>query len=121
MKLSKIFSTILFSIVFLFACANDCQLNKITPDTLPNAKLGLDYSAKIEQSSSCSFNTKKVEVISGQLPPGILMEGNGVISGKATNIGSYTFEVKFEVCFGTSAYGATDCKDLKKSYTITVE
>jgi|GEM_PF-2723562 len=111
----------LIMMFILVSCGNDCKFNEITPDTLVSGKLNTDYSAKIDQSSSCSYTAKKVEVKEGSLPPGITLEGNGVLSGKPTNIGSYTFTVKFEVCFGTSAYGATNCTEKTKSFTIVIE
>ena len=115
----KIFVVIIFSF-FLISCSDDCVFSSITTESLPDAVLGQEYSATIEYDITCSYTSKFAEVIEGNLPPGIEMDGSGTFSGIPAKEGSYTFKIKLRICFGSGATGATNCSDKTKEFTITV-
>lgn len=113
--------TIIYTVLFLYSCGSDCKFESITTDKLEDAKLNTSYSAKIEQSSTCSYTAKKCEIIQGELPKGLSFIGDGSITGTPEVIGMFTFTVRYEVCFGTSAYGATNCTQKDKQFTLYVK
>lgn len=113
---------VLISFVLLISsCGDNCEFSQITPDSLPDCQVAQDYNAKIDQVSTCSYTSKSVTLKKGELPPGITLEGNGILAGKATAAGTYSFDVLVEVCFSTSAYGASNCVQKTKSYTLTAK
>ncbi len=124
--LSKV-QILLMAISFLLilsSCKN-CEFKSITPDTLPVATVGqVGYYAKIDNNSTCTYNTKLCTLDSGNLPDNLVLIGDGTISGDIdTNksiAGNYSIRVKYEVCFGSNGYEGTDCHDLYKSYTVRV-
>lgn len=111
----------LISSIFINSCGDDCKFETLLPDALPTAKLDSVYAEKIEQKSTCSYTSKFCEITKGVLPEGLTIDGNGDITGTPKKIGIYPFTIKFTVCFGTSAYGSTDCTEKTKEYTIVVD
>lgn len=79
-------------------CSNDCQAAPgtitITTGSLPNAAQGQSYS----QTLSASGGTVPYfwSISSGALPPGLSMSSAGVITGTASQTGSFSFTVKAE-------------------------
>lgn len=108
-------------IIFLSSCAEDCKFNSITTDELPDAIVGQKYTAKIYYDLTCSYVSKSVENIDGELPPGVNMDGSGEVSGIPTKEGSYKFTIKMQICFGTNGYEFTDCSDKTKEITLKVK
>jgi len=84
----------------------------ITTTSLPNATVGVGYSANL--AASGGMPPSSWAVIAGQLPPGLaLIPGTGVISGTAASPAkTYTFTVRV-----TDSVGVTDSKQL--SITVT--
>ncbi|MFC2129801.1 putative Ig domain-containing protein [Bacteroidota bacterium] len=115
----KIFIVITFSF-FSISCSDDCVFSSITTESLPDAIIEQEYSAAIEYDISCSYTSKFAEIIEGNLPQGIEMDGSGTFSGIPTTEGSFTFKIKLRICFGSGATGATGCSDKTKEFTITV-
>lgn len=121
MKRRILFLLMLISSIFINSCGDDCKFETLLPDALPTAKLDSVYAEKIEQKSTCSYTSKFCEITKGVLPEGLTIDGNGDITGTPKKIGIYPFTIKFTVCFGTSAYGSTDCTEKTKEYTIVVD
>ncbi len=117
--IGKIFIIITLSF-FLISCSDDCVFSSITTESLPDAVLEQEYSATIEYDISCSYTSKSAEVIDGNLPQGIEMDGSGTFSGIPTKEGSFTFKINLRICFGSGATGATGCSDKTKEFTIAV-
>lgn len=115
---------ILFSFSMLaFSCGEDCEFNGITNENLKDAVIGEEYSDQIYYDISCSFTAKNFSIISGSLPNGILMGGDGIFSGTPEDgtEGDYKITVLANICFGSGAYGATDCVEKSKELTLTVK
>lgn len=79
----------------------------LTATTPANAYLGTEYSYSIPYSGTFS----SMELVSGTLPAGLTFSSDGTISGTATEVGSFTFEV--------IAYAPNGDYDTQ-SYTLTV-
>jgi hypothetical protein len=65
---------------------------KITTGALPGATSGVAYSATLAAKGGTPPYTWSVT--SGALPPGLSLSGSGVISGKPTTKGTFSFTVK---------------------------
>ena len=117
--IGNIFIVIALSILLL-SCSDDCVFSSITTESLPDAVLGQEYSSAIEYDISCSYTSKFAEVIEGNLPPGIEMDGSGTFSGIPEKEGSFSFKINLRICFGSGATGATNCTDKTKEFTIAV-
>jgi large repetitive protein len=90
----------------------------IQDQTVPGATIGQAYSKTLTVFSLTNTNprqgsatTANWSVASGNLPAGITLAGNGVLSGTPTTEGVYTFVVK-----ASGGGGATDTE----TYTIAV-
>ena len=85
----------------------------ITTTSLPNAKRNKNYSRTLAATGGLA--PYAWSVVLGSLPPGLTLNAStGVISGKATTIGTYTFTVQARDSQGTAA---TDTQGL--SITVT--
>ena len=80
--------------------------------TLPNAVYNKSYSNQLFQSGGTSPFTWTV--VSGALPPGILLgSSTGIVSGKPAATGSFTFGVKVTDVnnnYGTQTFTLAVCK-----------
>ena len=111
----------LLIIILFFAACSDCEFKGIKPDSLPEGNVNKPYTAQIEHESDCQYSSKSCTKISGELPSGIKLEGTGLISGLPQSAGVYNFTIKYELCFGSGGWSASDCHEKTKSYTITVK
>lgn len=92
---------------------------KFSPDTLPDAQVGIAYDAEIQ----ISLNNTPVGdffISEGELPEGLEFtfldgENAATIVGTPTEGGTYTFTVTVW-CFGTQVSGQTG----EKTYSLTV-
>ncbi len=64
----------------------------ITTSTLPNATLGSSYSEQLQASGGNGNYTWTLA--SGQLPPGINLSANGILSGTPTGSGNFSFSLQ---------------------------
>jgi len=79
--------------------------------TLPNATYNKSYSSQLFQAGGTSPFTWAV--VSGALPPGVLLSSSGVVSGKPTATGTYNFGVKVNDTnknYGTQTFTLNVCK-----------
>lgn len=82
----------------------------ITPDTLPDANEGQTYSQQLSASGSSGSYT--FSITQGQLPNGLTLSNNGLISGTPEDEpGEYTFTVEAEDTQGFTG---------SREYTLTV-
>ena len=93
---------------------------KIEPDSLPNARTGVEYEVEINVSDNVT-PLNSVFISSGTLPAGlklIFVDGadGAKISGTPEETGTFTFTV-FVSCKGTMVSGQT----IEKKYVIVVE
>lgn len=108
-------------LLFSFSCAEDCKFNSIITESLPDGIVGTEYYYRIELENSCSAPYRKIELKSGELPPGITLETSGEFIGTPTQIGTYTFVIKARVCFGSNGFEYIDCMDKTKEFTIKIK
>lgn len=108
-------------VIFLNSCGEDCNFNSIKTDTLPDAVIGQEYYYKIEALTSCTPASLYIDKTDGSLPKGITLEGTGELTGTPTETGTDTFKVNVRICFGTGAYGPTNCTDKTKVYALKVK
>jgi Putative Ig domain/Bacterial Ig domain len=74
---------------------------EIRTDSLPNATQGLNYTAHLEAGGGVAPYTWSLD--QGALPDGLTLQGDGTISGHATNIGTVAFTVRVKDAVGTSS------------------
>jgi len=86
-----------------------CKAISMSPTNLPSPTAGQTYIQSITASGGGAPYT--YALTSGGLPGGLSFTAAGTISGNATNIGSFTFQVT-----ATDAYGCTGVQN----YTLTV-
>ena len=91
-----------------------------SPDSLPPARVGQPYEAKIAVSNN-DTPVGQFSAASADLPPGIElrqieMEDTAILSGIPTQPGTYTFTLSVW-CYGTNVNGQTG----EKKYKIVVE
>jgi hypothetical protein len=72
----------------------------IITTSLPNGTKGSNYSQTLSVSGGLAPYTWSV---TGSLPPGLLMSSSGVISGKLTTSGTFSFTVKVTDSLGNTA------------------
>jgi len=63
-----------------------------TPTTLPTGTSGTPYSASFTPTGAGS--SYAFSVLSGSLPPGLLLASNGAVSGTPTSPGTFSFTVR---------------------------
>jgi hypothetical protein len=64
----------------------------VTTTSLPNGEMGAPYTTSLQASGGRPFYYWSV--LSGSLPPGLTLNGGGVISGIPAALGSYNFTVR---------------------------
>jgi hypothetical protein len=67
-------------------------LQIVSPQTLPEATLGIFYSFQLQVSGG--FQPFQWTLVSGQLPPGLTLTSTGFISGTPTQAGTFTFSLR---------------------------
>lgn len=92
------------SLSLLFVFRANCEVLTVLPAELPSASVGNFYRAKVftAESDYVSFSH-----ISGQLPPNLVFDSSGTLSGTPTTTGTFTFTIRatFEgTCFGVRQY-----------------
>jgi len=72
-----------------------CFLGDTLPPKLPDGVIRAPYSAQVEPS----FPDASYELVSGAWPPGLTMNGSGLVSGTPTKNGrfAYTVDVRRDV------------------------
>ena len=84
-----------------------CGTLTFTPPALSNAQVGVSYSKLLTVSPAGSHT---FSLLTGQLPPGITLNSNGLLSGVSAMAGTYNFKVKALAaggCMGTKSYALT--------------
>ncbi|MCL2808269.1 MAG: putative Ig domain-containing protein, partial [Coriobacteriia bacterium] len=79
-----------------------------TSATLQSGTVGLAYKKTLAASGTKAITWKR---ISGSLPPGLKLSSAGIISGKPTKPGAYSFKVRAQNSFGATT----------KTFKITIE
>lgn len=93
----------------------------IVPGRLPDGFVGAPYYGAIQLSYNYQPLTADFRVISGGLPPGILMTQNGALTGYPTFAGTFGFVVQVNACWSDPYYyGSVDCQTATQSFSITV-
>lgn len=98
MKLKKAFPGLLLgTVLFLSSCASASSAAaprkvKITTNSLPSATAGQSYSQQLTASGGVGPYTWFL--VSGALPPGLSLSTTGVISGRPTLNGQFTFTIQ---------------------------
>lgn len=97
MKKNALSALLLSAALFLSSCASGSlaaappRKVKITTNSLPSAVAGLSYQQQL--TASGGVGPYVWSLTSGTLPPGISLSTTGVISGRPTSLGQFTFEV----------------------------
>jgi hypothetical protein len=78
-----------YSVTILQQCP---QLSFITPSALPSATTGQAYTYQLQTSGGQPPVT--YNLISGALPPGLILNASGLISGAPVSPGNYSFTVE---------------------------
>lgn len=90
---------------------SDCNLN-VSTNQLPDAVVGESYAAQL--NSDCGGDAWFVQ--SGDLPPGIGIQENGVVEGVPTREGMFIFTVGvFDFHSGETAYGGLELRVERES------
>jgi hypothetical protein len=90
-----------------------CIMEIVTPATLPDAETGLVYAEPLIQQPA-TVSSEAWTLVSGSLPPGILLASSGSMTGIPTENGVSEFTLKVEaVCNGS----AVTCQ---KAFTLEV-
>jgi len=90
---------------------------QITPATLGDANAGTLYSAVL--TGSGGTGPYAFTVSSGTLAPGLVLAANGVLSGIAQHVGTYTFTVKMTDSQGLTAVRTYDHKVVVSALQIS--
>ncbi len=69
-----------------------CPVVTVTPATLPNAPIGVAYAETLVATGGDSPVT--FAVVTGTLPPGLSLAGDGAVTGTPTTTGTYPFTVR---------------------------
>ncbi len=89
--------------------ATGCATIAMTPASPPNGTQGVAYSQQLSQTGG--VGTVTYALASGTMPPGVTINGTGLISGTPTATGTYTFSV--------TATGSNGCSSTQ-SFTIVI-
>lgn len=96
--------------VLLFGCAQPPSAPppglQITTQSLASTKVGEIYAEQLTAAGGVAPYVW--QVISGDLPPGITLSQSGVLSGRPTVSGQYTFEIQVS----DSALGENNLKSV---------
>lgn len=88
-----------------FGFATNCAVLNITPATLPDANKDTAYNQTLSLTGTAE--TPVWMVSSGDLPDGMSLSAQGLLSGAPTEAGSFSFEVMAEIsggCMATKPY-----------------
>src|SRR5579862_6814917 len=83
----------------------------ISPDSLPNGSIGTPYTAQLSVNAQGSYT---FTVASGNLPPGLGLSGQGLISGTPNQSGTYNFVAMASLPLGTNG-------SARKAYALFVQ
>lgn len=86
-----------------------CPSIAVSPSTLPNGRVGQLYSRTITASGGSSPYSFVIE--SGNLPNGLTLSSEGILSGTPTVVGNFTFTILAKDSFGC---------DGKRLYTVYI-
>lgn len=96
MKVKKALPGLLGIALFLSSCASASNAAprkvKIITNSLPSAVVGQSYSQQLTASGGTGLYTWSL--VSGALPPGVTLSSTGVISGRPTSVGQFTFTIQ---------------------------
>jgi len=83
-----------------------CPAITLSPATLPNAAVGTAYNQSLTATPAGTYS---FALISGQLPKGLTLSADGVISGTPTEFGIFNFTVMANggSCMGSGRYTLT--------------
>ena len=87
-----------------------CAAISMTPTNLPVPTAGVAYNQSLTASNGIAPYT--FAVTAGALPGGLTLSSSGTISGTATNLASYTYQIT-----ATDAYG---CRSTPQQYAGTI-
>ena len=91
----------------------DAPTITLSPGTLPDGLLSVAYSQQLTASGGTAPYTN-FRVTSGTLPPGLTLSTAGLLSGKATAIGSFSFTVTAtDSSTGTGPYDGSQLYSLR--------
>jgi uncharacterized repeat protein (TIGR01451 family) len=79
----------------------NCPTISVIPTTLPAPTVGIPYNQALTANGAMAPVAFVLAI--GPMPPGLLLSTNGVISGKPTKIGQFSFEVGLTDANGCSA------------------
>ncbi|MEO6076518.1 MAG: IPTL-CTERM sorting domain-containing protein, partial [Dokdonella sp.] len=82
--------------------ATQCPTIFVTPATLPAANVGVAYSQMLIASGGTAPYT--FIVVSGTLPPGLMMSAAGMLTGTPTSTGNFVFTVRATDSAGCVAF-----------------
>ncbi len=99
----------------------DIKPPKINTVSLPEGKVGVDYSAALEATPAVSGKSITWSIAEGALPSGLSLGKNGVISGKPTVRGSSSFTVRASEAGGGAAEKSVMIDITVDPPTITTE
>ncbi len=90
----------------LYVMTLACGAVTLTVPALPNAKKGVMYSKQLAASPAGNYT---YSLMTGQLPPGMMLSSAGLISGVSNTPGTYSFKVKAVAggCLGMKNYTLT--------------
>lgn len=91
-----------------FTLQIDCQLITLSPSTLPSGAVAVNYSGSLTQSGG--FGNVAFSLAEGDLPLGLTLSADGVLSGVPITTGVYQFTVRAtdsNGCSGSRTYSIT--------------
>ncbi|MBL9142426.1 MAG: hypothetical protein JNM99_01985 [Verrucomicrobiaceae bacterium] len=81
-----------------FGFVRDCHTITVVPSSIPQGLVGTAMSIQLQGTGGVAPYTYAFAY--GQLPPGLVLGSDGVVSGTPTNVGSYVFAVEVRDDFG---------------------
>ena len=104
-----------------FASCEECGINGITSEPLPQGAVGLSYNARLDIDTECRPILEEFFLVGGTLPPGLAMSRDGRIQGTPSRAGEYYFTVVGEVCYSEDIFGYFDCYEQSKGLVINID
>lgn len=81
-----------------FGFVRDCHTITVVPNSIPQGLVGTAMSIQLQGTGGVAPYTYAFAY--GQLPPGLVLGSDGVVSGTPTSVGSYVFAVEVRDDFG---------------------